>query len=403
MAGITVEAGALMRALSRTLAAVDRRPTVPILATVYLVSSGCQLTIAGANLEMEIRAQLPAVGELPATCVNPRVLRDLLKGLPASECVTLETGESGATLRVQIGEEDWSLRTLPVEDWPAFFAELEGQLAEVRLDAGWIGDVLARVAPFMSTEDTRYYLNGVLLEAEGDKLLAVATNGAQLGRVERTVPEAATAISAAGFVGLKSSCIIPSDMVRAVLAHIRGPVTVALSSAPLVCRVEGDGLTITGKLIDGVYPDYRRILEEPKDIGYEIDRLSLLSALARLKAISSRGGDPIVSICWRKGRLFLERRDAEIGMASIPVPGTTLGTWPNIPLHFDRARLAMAVQQIRGSAFRLQGGNSPYSQAQLIDVSDPASTFILMPMRGETALPHEPPVPPAEPEVRAAE
>lgn len=388
MARISVEVGALLPAIRRALSAVERRSTIPILETVHLASSDGQLSVSGTNLDMEICAHLPAAGDPLSVCVNPRVLLGMLKGLPASEPVTLEAAAGSGALRVRIGDEQWSLPVLPVEDWPTMPAPPQDQ-ASMSLDAGWIGDALARVAPFISREDTRYYLNGVLLEAEGDKLLAVATNGHQLGRVERAVRGAAIAMAAAGY-GAKS-CIIPSGMVRAILAHMRGPVTVTLSSAPLVCQVRSADLTITGKLIDGTYPNYRRIIEVPKDIGYEIDRLAFLSALARLKAISSRGSDPGVYICWRQGRLILERRDVELGTASIPVPGTTLANWPAIPLYFNRSYLAAGAQQVRGSAFHLHGGSDAYSQARIIDVSDPASTFILMPMRGDAMVPHEPP------------
>lgn len=400
MSGTSVEAGALLRALRNVLSAVDRRVTMPILGTVHLASSRAQLAVAGTNLDLEIRAHLPAVGDLTATCVNPHVLMGLLKGLKASEVVTLEPEAGNAVLRVRIGDEQWSLPALPAEDWPALPFGPQVQQASLSLDAGWMGDALARVAQFMSSEDTRYYLNGVLLEAEGDKLLAVATDGHRLGRVERVIPGAAEAMAAAGFAD--KSCIIPRDMVRAILAHMRGPVTATLSSAPLMCRVKCDDLTITAKMIDGIYPDYRRVIEEPKDVGYEIDRFAFLSALARLKAISNRGTGAMVSICWRQGRLFLERRGSEMGMASIPVPGGTLGTWPAAPLHFDRAYLATAAQQVRGSAFRLHGGGQEFSQARIIDVSDPAATFVLMPMRGD-AVPHDPPGVPAGPDLRAAE
>lgn len=391
--GINVEAGALSQALSRVLPVCHRKALVPILSMVRISAANQRAELVGTDLDIEIQTHLPAAGKLEPVCVDPHVLRDIVRGLPAKERVTLQARNGDLVLLV--AEEEWSLPTWKADDHPTMKQPADAALhGSFQLDAGYMGDVLARVAPFISADECRYYLNGVFLEPDGDRLFSVTTDGSRLGRVERTISGVATAMEAAGFVPGERRCIIPRDFVRVALSLVRGPAKLTISTSPPLCRLDAEGVTITGKLIDGTFPDYHRVLIDPIDAGYEIDRLGFLSALNRLKAMEARGSSRVLALCWRKGALYLERRDSDRGRASIPVPAATLGRWPAEPVSFDRRFLATIAQQVRGSAFRMHWtGFDTSSQVRITDASDPAATFILMPMRGETALAHEPPPP----------
>lgn len=402
--GISVEAGALSQALGRVLPVCHRKTTIPVLSTVRIAANRQSAELACMDLDIEIRTHLAAAGKLEPVCVDPRVLRDIVRGLPAKERVTLQATKTHE-LVVLVGDEEWRLPTWDANDFPPVNQPGDAPLhGSFQLDAGYIGDVLARVAPFISANECRYELTGALLEPEGDRLFAVTTDGSRLGRIERTISGVAAEMEAAGFVAGERRCIISRNFLRAVLGLVRGPAKLTLSASPPLCRLDADGVTITGKLIDCTFPDYHRALVDPIDAGYEVDRLALLSALSRLKAIEERSSSRIIALCWRKGALYLERRDADRGRASIPVPAATFGQWPATPVSFDRSYIAAIAQQVRGSALRMHWtGSETGSQVRITDASDPAATFILMPMRGETALDHEPPTPPAEPELRAAE
>lgn len=402
-AGISVDAGAFSQALARVITACHRKATIPILSTARLAAGHSRLEIFSTDLDIEIRTHVAAAGKLEAVCVDPRVLRDIVRGLPATQRVTLALRAANELL-VLVDEEEWLLPAVDAKDWPKTKRPEDApKHGAIQLDAGFVGDVLARVAPFISNEETRYYLNGVCLDPDGDRLFSVTTDGHRLGRVERNIAGVGAAMEAAGYVAGERRCIVSSLLVRAAVNLVRGPARLTISASPFLCRIDTEAVSITGRMIDGTYPDYHRVLCEATDAGYEVDRLAFLSALGRLKAIEARGSSCGLTLCWRKGALYLDRRDADRGRASIPVPAAPLRSWPDQPISFDRRYLVAIVQQIRGSAFRLHWTGSASSQVRISDASDPASTFILMPMRGETALPHEPPVPPAEPEVRAAE
>jgi len=398
--GINVEAKALSKALGQVLLACHRKTTIPILATARISAEKGVAKFSCTDLDIEIRSQLPASGKLKALCVDPRVLRGIVRGLPASERVTLQA-ETDAELLVLVGDEQWRLPALDATDWPKIRQPEDApKHASIPLDAGFIGDVFARVAPFISAEETRYFLNGILFDAEGGRLLAVATDGHRIGRVGRSVPGIAKSMKAAGFMRDDRRCIVGRDFIRATLSLVRGPARFTFGISPATCRIDADNISITGKMIDGTFPDYRPIVGEPSQGGYEVERLSFLSALDRLKAIEASGHSRDLALCWRDGALYLERRDVDRGRASIPVPAATFGDWPTEPLSFNRQYLASIAQQIRGSAFRLGWTGSANSQVQITDVSDPAATFILMPMRGDTKFAHEAP---AAPKMEAAE
>lgn len=247
----------LARLLSSVTKAVESRNTIPILATVRLVADGASLQATATNLDIEITGSVPADGTL-AACVDAKLLAGIVS--KAGSDVTLE--HDGTTLTVKSGRSRFKLPTLPIEDFPDLTA---GDFA-VTFEAD-LASVFGAVAFAISTEETRFYLNGVYLEPTA----ATATDGHRLANVALDLPQF-------------DPVIIPR---RTVAVWPKGAATVSLSNTKV--RVKSGEIVITSKLIDGTFPDYRRVIPSNNDKIVLADKAAFQAAVERVSTVSERG------------------------------------------------------------------------------------------------------------------
>lgn len=254
----------LTRALAATTKVVEARSTIPILSSVQLAAAGEGLAITATDLDISATAGVPAeVGKAGNICVSAKLLNDIARKATGDITMSLE----GDKLSVKSGRSRFSLSTLSAEDFPT--------LGDDKFDAEFEIDLAALFAPVsfaISTEETRYYLNGVFFKG-GSKSEAVATDGHRLGR--HIGPELPA------FEGV----IVPRKTVGLLP---KGKVQVAVSQQKI--RVVSDDVRITSKLIDGTFPDYERVIPTSNERVITVDRDALMKASDRVSTVSSERG-----------------------------------------------------------------------------------------------------------------
>src|SRR3990170_90224 len=263
---VTIERSALLKSLNHVQSVVERRNTIPILSNVLINAAAGAVRLTATDLDIEVIDEVPAdVAQAGATTVPAHMIHDIIRKLPDGAQVEIEQGPDEGRLAVLSGRSRFSLQALPPSDFPDLAAgEFSHRFTLPAADLKFLIDK-ARFA--ISTEETRYYLNGIYLhhvEAGGTaRLRAVATDGHRLAQVEVEAPE-----GSAGMPGI----IVPRKTVLELVKLIEDTeagMEVALSASKI--RFLAASLTLTSKLIDGTFPDYERVIPKHNDKQLEVD------------------------------------------------------------------------------------------------------------------------------------
>ncbi len=265
----------ILKPLSAVIGVVERRQTMPILGHVLLAAQNGKVMLTATDLEVELRAEAEVDVAVPGEITVPgRKLYDICRALPEGALVELSLSGGKATLKA--GRSRFTLTTLRAADFPTVDEVAVQQ--SLTIDRQGLKRLLEKTQFSMAQQDVRYYLNGLMLETDGNTLRAVATDGHRLALSEITLQESA---------GRGTQVIVPRKGVLELLRLIdgEGPVTVTIGANHL--RVETDQIRFTSKLIDGRFPDYERVV--PKDPGnvVQADRTSLRAGLQRAAILSN--------------------------------------------------------------------------------------------------------------------
>jgi DNA polymerase-3 subunit beta len=369
---LTIERATLLAALGHVQNVVERRNTIPILSNVLLAAADGQLALTATDLDLAIVERTAAeIGQSGATTTPAHTLYDIIRKLPEGAQVELSTGKDEARLSVKAGRSAFSLPCLPKEDFPA---QTDDKLpSRFRLAADDLRRLVDKTRFAISTEETRYYLNGIYLHAaksDGVAMLrAVATDGHRLAQVESPLPD-----GAAGMPGV----IIPRKAVaelRRLMEQVSEPVEVALSETKI--RFAFGSTVLTTKLIDGTFPDYQRVIPSDNDKVLEVDCKRFAEAVDRVSTISTEKSRSI-KLSLSKDRLQLSATSPETGSASeemeVSYPGEAL------EIGFNSKYLLDIAGQIDGDVSRIDLADA-VSPTIVRDLGDERALYVLMPMR----------------------
>lgn len=368
---LTIERAALLRSLSHVQSVVERRNTIPILSNVLLEAQDGRLGLTATDMDLTIVEQTEASASTPgATTAPAHTLYDIIRKLPDGAEVELSASGEGQ-LSLRAGRSSFSLATLPREDFPTAGAtdlphsfELQAREAKHLID---------RTRFAISTEETRYYLNGIYLHAaksgEVPVLRAVATDGHRLARFEMPLPAGAE-----GMPGV----IVPRKTVnelRKLIDEVDGTLTVSLSETRI--RFSFGPTVLTSKLIDGTFPDYERVIPTGNDKLMEVDCKSFAEAVDRVSTISSEKSRA-VKMSVAEGTVTLSATSPENGSAEEDLAISYSG--PAIEIGFNSRYLLDIASQIEGDGaeFAMADASSP---TLVRDVTDSSALYVLMPMR----------------------
>jgi DNA polymerase-3 subunit beta len=369
---VVIERSNLLKSLNHVHRVVERRNTIPILSNVLLDAKGASLEMKATDLDLEVTEATPArVDQAGATTVPAHLLYDIVRKLPDGAEVMLKTDEDGNAMSVMAGRSSFRLQCLPQADFPQLSA---GSFPHIfRLDSPALKRLIEKTQFAISTEETRYYLNGIYLhtvESAGKlKLRAVATDGHRLARAEVEAP--------AGSEGMPG-IIVPRKTVSELQKLVDDPdvaVTVELSDTKI--RLTIGSVVLTSKLIDGTFPDYQRVIPTGNDKRLTIDRQAFASAVDRVSTISSERGRA-VKLSIGEGQVTFTVNNPDSGSATEELPAD-YGSEP-IDIGFNARYLLDVAGQLGGgdARFMLADAGSP---TLIQDTSDENVLYVLMPMR----------------------
>jgi DNA polymerase-3 subunit beta len=369
---LMIERSALLRALGHVASVVERRTTIPILSNVMLRAADQALELKATDLEREVIERAPSdVQQTGALTVPAHLLHDIIRKLPDGAQIALQRDGSRERLNLVSGHARFALQMLPAEDFPDLAA---GDMShQFELEAADLKRLIDKTRFAVSTEETRYYLNGIFLHVATrgaePTLRAVATDGHRLAQVDLPRPAGAE-----GMPGI----IIPRKTVHELhrlLEDIETPVAVDLSASKV--RFVIGTVVLTSKLIDGTFPDYQRVIPQSNDKELRVSNALFTGAVDRVSTIASERGRA-VKLNIGADTLVLSVNNPEGGSATEELPVSYQGAPLEIGFN-ARYLLDIAAQLDSDTAvFRLADPGAP---TMVRDDEDAGALYVLMPMR----------------------
>lgn len=368
---LTIERTALQKALAHVQSVVERRTTIPILSNVMIEGGDGGLSLTATDMDIAIVEKVPADVAAPgATTLPAHTLYDIVRKLPEGSQISFEGGEDGR-MEIDAGRSRFSLSCLGTDEFPVM---TDGDLPYgFTLSAALCRSLIDHTRFAMSSEETRYYLNGIYFHATAEDgapvLRAVATDGHRLARMETPQPD-----GAADMPGV----IVPRKGVTELHKLIEdNEVDIAVTLSDTKIRFAFDDVVLTSKLIDGTFPDYQRVIPEGNDKHLEVDCKTFAEAVDRVSTISTEKSRA-VKVALDKNSLTLSSSSPESGTATEELE-VTYDADP-VEIGFNSRYLLDITQQIEGGTarFDLADASSP---TIVRDAADDSALYVLMPMR----------------------
>ncbi len=375
MSHVTVEARALSRAMKIASSVIERRNTIPVLSCVRLTYGKSGLTVEGTDLDMQIKMKVDEIdgdGEFSA-CIPAIELSAIARAAGVAplrivyEAITLPSNKMERAI-ITAGDARYEINNLiPVSDW----LELDKKRGDLidRFTNGMLAATLGKVSWAISTEETRYYLNGVALQFKGGARRMAATDGHRLAVCRY-----------GGETNSDETRIIPRKVVGFIMQHFEGmDVELYATDSATVIEIVAEAGTLMAKLIDGTYPDFDRVIPRRDTINYhiEIDRQDIAQAIRQATAIGGmRGNGPAIRFLGIDGRMNIERKNFDIGTATVK----TSAEWPEDaqPFGFNSRYMLDIISHCHGDIV-IDGSDS--GAPHMIHDNDDTMTRVIMPMR----------------------
>ncbi|MBB1491709.1 MULTISPECIES: DNA polymerase III subunit beta [unclassified Paracoccus (in: a-proteobacteria)] len=368
----SIEKAVLNKAVSQAQSVVERRNTIPILANVLIEAAPEGVSFRATDLDTEVVDRAPATVERPgATTVSAALLNDIARKLPDGALVNISVDGDSARLTVQAGRANFVLATLPREDFP-IMASTE-YAANFSAPAPVLRRLFDKSRFAISTEETRYYLNGVYMhvaDGEGGRTLrCVATDGHRLARVDAPLPEGAEAMP---------GVIVPRKTVAELKKLLDDDeAVIAVSVGETKVRFATPTITLTSKVIDGTFPDYTRVIPRGNTRRLEVDAADFARAVDRVATVSSERSRA-VKLALDEDRLILSVNAPDAGAADEEL-AVAYNDEP-LEIGFNAKYLQEIASQIdRENAVFLFNGSG--DAALIREGGDDSAVYVVMPMR----------------------
>ncbi|RBP08204.1 DNA polymerase-3 subunit beta [Roseiarcus fermentans] len=369
---VTIERSVLLKALGHVHRIVERRNTIPILANVLIEAADGKLALKSTDLDLEATEQAAAdVVQPGATTVPAHVIYDIVRKLPEGAQVSLEIAGDTGQLLLRSGRSRFYLQALPASDFPDLTS---GAFSHAfTLPAVELKRLIENTQFAISTEETRYYLNGIYLHTADvggtPTLRAVATDGHRLARVDAPAPQ--------GAIGMPG-VIAPRKAVNEVLKLLEDPtqdVKIEISTAK--ARFQFGDVVLTTKLIDGTFPDYQRVIPVGNDKRLVVDKDPFEKAVDRVSTLSSERGRAI-KLSVAEGRMTLSVNNPDSGSASEEIEVDYDST--PIDIGFNARYLLDILGQLAGDTALIVMAD-PGSPTLIQDRDGASALYVLMPLR----------------------
>lgn len=369
---LTIERSDLLGALNHVQNVVERRNTIPILSNVLIAADGGELTLTATDLDIEaVDTADASVGKSGSVTAPAGTLYDVVRKLPSGADVEMELSGNGR-LTIRSGRSNFELPTLPASDFQTMANDESGTVFEV--SAADLRRLIDKTRFAISTEETRYYLNGIYLHTTDNEngkavLRAVATDGHRLALAEIPAPKGSSDLP---------GVIVPRKAiaeVRRLLDSADGDVELQVSDAKVVFKV--GRAVLTTKLIDGSFPDYARVIPSGNEKSLVIDNKAFEAAVDRVATVSAERSRS-VKMSLESDRLLLAVNHAETGAGNEELEATYKAE--SLEIGFNAKYLLDVAAQIEANEAEFLF-NDPASPALVLDPEDPAARYVLMPLR----------------------
>lgn len=360
-----IERDRLVRPLSQIAGVVERRQTLPILGNVYMRVDDDSLTLIGTDLETEVTAKIDGVQGDPGECtVGARKLYDICRSL--SEDTDIEVSVKDEKTFVCSGKSRFTLQSLPASEFPRL--EAEDWDMEFEIDQQQLKMLLEKTAFAMAQQDVRYYLNGCLLECTEDTIRMVATDGHRLAKCE---------ISARNELDSPSQSVLPRKAVLELARFLQENQKAQVQINPNHARVNGSGWVFTTKLVDGRFPDYRKVIPESLATHLIVDRATIQDVLSRIAILTNEKFRGVrINLMPGVMKVSATNPDQEEAVDELPVDYDG----GEVEIGFNVEYLLEALKAIDNEQVDV-GLEDPNSSCTLNPPHDNSTLYLVMPMR----------------------
>ncbi|MDZ4775894.1 MAG: DNA polymerase III subunit beta [Alphaproteobacteria bacterium] len=369
---LTIERAALLKALTHVQSVVERRNTIPILSNVLLTAQDNALRLTATDLDIEIAENAYADVERPgATSAPAQYLYDFVRKLPDKAAAKFDLGGDDPRLSVWAGKARLNLPVLPAQDFPLM--PVDALATRFEIHPTDLKRLIDKTRFAISTEETRYYLNGIYLHTvaqEGKPVLrGVATDGHRLALADTPAPDGAQ-----GMPGV----IVPRKTItelRRLLDDASGSVEIAASDQKIRFQI-GDAV-LTSKLIDGSFPEYARVIPKNNTKILRVENAAFREAVDRVSTVSAERSRS-VKMALDGDRLTLTVNNPDAGLATEDV----IAEYDSEPMEigFNARYLLDVADQIEGDSAQFEFADSG-SPTLVRDEKDADALFVLMPLR----------------------
>lgn len=377
-AAFQVDRTDLLAALTVVAKIPDKRNTMPILSNVLVEVTPGAVRLSATDLDIQVTRSIPAevTGEGVFT-VPAGTVFDLVRKLPADARITVAEGEQPGTALLRAGRSRYTLHTLPATDWPNLQTAADFPHV-IEANCGLLAGLFATVAFAISTEETRYYLNGTYMHVvptgQGNALRLVATDGHRLARVDSLLPT--------GLDPAMPGIIVPTkaqgELRRLCEATPEATITLEVSASQ-IRATKGDTVFVS-KLIDGTFPDYQRVIPREFSGSVKVVCAEVSAAVERALVVSVDKGRAIGFRPEAASMEIANRNDAGEAVEEVDVEA-------EVPAGFSIGFNGKYLAEILGNVgadtatIKLTATNGA---AVIVAREDSPALFVLMPMQVRT-------------------
>jgi DNA polymerase-3 subunit beta len=365
----TIDRSSFLKPLGHIYSVVERRNTIPILSNVLIESDASKVFFTATDMDMDIVETVGCiVSSQGKLTVSAHTLYDIVRKLPDGSEIQIELVD--LNVEVSAGKSRFILPTLPVDDYPVMTEIEKGN--EFSLEAVDLANLIDNTKFAISSEETRYYLNGIYLhvpDIKSDKLRAVATDGHRLAQAQVPIPKGAENMP---------GVILPRKAVgevRKLIDSTDGLVTIIISKTK--AKFIFPNSILTTKLIDGSFPDYQRVVPKENLNKLVVSNSDFSKAIDRVSTVSMEKSRA-VKLSLSNNVLLLQVNSHDLGNASEELDVNY--TSDPIDIGFNARYLLDISGQIQGKDIELSLSDSA-SPALITDPDQEGVIFVLMPMR----------------------
>ena len=362
----SIERNHLLKPLQQVSGALGGRPTLPILGNLLLKVEDNRLSMTATDLEVELISRVALEGDFEAGSVTvpSRKFLDICRGLPDDSVITFVL--EGDRVQVRSGRSRFSLSTLPANDFPNI-EDWQSEV-EVSLTQGELRGLIEKTQFSMANQDVRYYLNGMLFEIDGTILRSVATDGHRMAVSQVQL----------GADFAQKQIIVPRKGVLELVKLLDAPeqpVTLQIGSSNV--RAEVNNFVFTSKLVDGRFPDYRRVMPQTTTKTLEAECDELRQAFSRAAILSNEKFRGVrVNLADTEMRITAnnpEQEEAE-EMLDVSFEGEPIEVGFNVSYVLD------VLNTLRCEKVRVSMSDANAS-AMIENVDDDGAMYVVMPIR----------------------